>query len=501
MRESGVLLHITSLPSKFGVGSLGTEADNFIKFLSRAGQRYWQILPVNPVDCVNSPYASPSSYAGNYLLIDVEQLLADGLISSADIDSIPRCNGIDYEVAKVTKKTILKKAFFNFFSQPNLTDFFNFIDKNSFWLEDYALYSAIKEKHNGSSWIDWESELAFRDETALTKAKEEYEELIDYYRFEQFVFYSQWKIFRKKLFDANIKLIGDIPFYVAYDSVEVWVNRKLFVLDKNGYPKIVAGVSPDYFSKDGQLWGNPIYNYKKMRLDSYDWWSKRLLHCAEMFDVLRVDHFRAFDSYYTVKFGSKTARKGKWVKGEGKKLLSIIKNLSPLKIVAEDLGTIPQSVYDLRDEFNLDGMKIMQFAFDGNKNNPFLPENYSPNCVAYLGTHDNQTTAGWFSSLLPKNKTIALNYLGLPKDATAEQVTKQMLTKLFESPANIVIASMQDLNSLDDSYRMNTPGTVGCWKYMESPKNFSMATALFLESITVQSHRIPQKSGESATER
>lgn len=490
MRSSGILLHIASLPSKYGVGSIGSETDNFIKFLSRANQSYWQILPVNPVDFVNSPYASPSTFAGNYLLIDPEALVEDELISHNDIADMPRCNDMDYETAKVSKRKILKTAFFNFFAQPNLNEFFEFIDANADWLEDYALFSALKDAHGGAVWQTWEKPLALRQSDAIEAAKVQYEEQIDFYRFEQFIFYKQWKAFRAKLDAANIRLIGDMPFYVAYDSADVWTNQNLFLLDKNGLPKCVAGVAPDYFSKDGQLWGNPIYNFNAMRKDDYAWWKKRIAHYKKLFDALRIDHFRAFDSYYTVKYGRKNAKIGRWVKNDGVRILSsILQNIEPLTVLAEDLGNIPDSVYTLRERFGLDGMKVMQFAFDGNSRNPFLPENYQPNCIAYLGTHDNQTTLGWYESLQQKTKKAVCEYLQLPPFASGQQVVNQMMTKLSASAANLVIFAMQDLNCLSDNYRMNTPGTTGCWKYMESAKNFSMATALALEQITRNSGR------------
>ncbi|MEG2014597.1 MAG: 4-alpha-glucanotransferase, partial [Clostridia bacterium] len=401
MRASGILLHITSLPSKLGVGSLGRETDKFIKFLVKSKQKYWQVLPTTPADFVNSPYASSSAFAGNYLLIDFDALVSAKLLSQEEVDAVSVVIGMDYDYAKKTKSDLLNIAFGRFSSDFMPKDYLNFKQKNAFWLEDYALFMSLKEYFNGKSWLEWPDELArMRDADTLDKYEELLYDRINYYIFEQYIFDRQWKDFRVKLARNGIKLIGDIPMYVAYDSADVWARHELFMLSETRAPYLVAGVPPDYFSEDGQLWGNPIYNWKEMKKQGYGWWKERVMHCAELYDTLRIDHFRAFDSYYVIKYGAKTAKVGVWEKGIGEKFLrELISSVPTLQIIAEDLGDIPASVLQLRDNLGLAGMKIMQFAFDGNKDNAFLPANYTEHCVAYLGTHDNDTTYGWWSKL------------------------------------------------------------------------------------------------------
>ena len=487
MRASGVLLHITSLPSSEGVGTLGN-VDRFIEFLVASGQKYWQILPVTPTDFVNSPYASPSAFAGNTLLIDFDDLAKSGLISDETLSDGKTCKGNDYAFAAEHKETALREAYHNFIKYNPPLDYADFCDSNAYWLDDYALFCALKKHFGGKSWSEWDDEtVRMRQSAALERYADMLSDEVDYYVFCQYVFATQWAKFRDKLANNGIKLLGDIPIYVSYDSADVWAHPELFRLTDDRRPSWVAGVPPDYFSADGQLWGNPLYDWKAMKADNYAWWHKRVTKCAELFDVLRIDHFRAFDSYYAIRYGEPTARRGTWEKGVGYEFLKeLAQKASPLTIVAEDLGDIPPSVLKLREKCGFPGMKVVQFAFDGNPDNAFLPANHEQHCVAYLGTHDNDTTLGWWQSLSADEQQRVLTTLKLPTD---EHISRQLITLLANSRAELVIYSMQDIAEDDTTARMNKPGTLGCWKYMAKRGDFCAANAKWLKSVTEQADR------------
>lgn len=487
MRASGVLLHITSLPSSEGVGTLGN-VDRFIEFLVASGQKYWQILPVTPTDFVNSPYASPSAFAGNTLLIDLDDLAKSGLISDETLSDGKTCKGNDYAFAAEHKETALREAYHNFIKYNPPVDYADFCDSNAYWLDDYALFCSLKKHFGGKSWSEWDDEtVRMRQSAALERYADMLSDEVDYYVFCQYVFATQWAKFRDKLANNGIKLLGDIPIYVSYDSADVWAHPELFQLTDDRRPSWVAGVPPDYFSADGQLWGNPLYDWKAMKTDNYDWWHKRVGKCAELFDVLRIDHFRAFDSYYAIRYGEPTARRGTWEKGVGYEFLKeLAQKASPLTIVAEDLGDIPPSVLKLRKKCGFPGMKVVQFAFDGNPDNAFLPANHEQHCVAYLGTHDNDTTLGWWQSLSADEQQRVLTTLKLPTD---EHISRQLITLLANSRAELVIYSMQDIAEDDTTARMNKPGTLGCWKYMAKRGDFCAANAKWLKSVTEQADR------------
>lgn len=490
MRASGILMHITSLPSRYGVGTLAS-ADKFIDFLVKSKQHYWQILPINPVDYVNSPYASSSAFAGNTLLIDATQLVADGLLTDELLEQCSHCVGIDYKYANDNSAKMLAYAYQQFVRNDPPRDYFAFVDSNEYWLDDYCLFSALKEHFGGVSWDEWPDEsIRMRTIGALNYYKDLLADRMDYYSFCQYIFYKQWDKLRAKLADNNIKLVGDIPMYVAYDSADVWANGQDFVLTADCRPKLVAGVPPDYFSADGQLWGNPLYNWKIMKTNGYKWWLERIGQCAKLVDVLRVDHFRAFDSYYAIKHGAPNARVGRWYKGVGLPFLkSVIKAYPQLTIIAEDLGDIPNSVLELRRKCNLAGMKILQFAFDGNNNNPFLPHNYSPNSVAYLGTHDNDTTIGWWNSIDIHTRDRVLSYCMLPDD---NDIHWHLINTLSASVSDTVIVAMQDIVGSDTTARMNIPGTLDNWKYMADNSHFSNENAQRLADITTNNNRVVQ---------
>lgn len=481
------MLHITSLPSSEGVGTLGN-VDRFIEFLVASGQKYWQILPVTPTDFVNSPYASPSAFAGNTLLIDLDDLAKSGLISDETLSDGKTCKGNDYAFAAEHKETALREAYHNFIKYNPPLDYADFCDSNDYWLDDYALFCALKKHFGGKSWAEWDDEtVRMRQSAALERYADMLSDEVDYYVFCQYVFATQWAKFRDKLANNGIKLLGDIPIYVSYDSADVWAHPELFQLTDDRRPSWVAGVPPDYFSADGQLWGNPLYDWKAMKTDNYAWWHKRVAKCAELFDVLRIDHFRAFDSYYAIRHGEQTARRGHWEKGVGYEFLKQLSDqAAPLTIVAEDLGDIPPSVLKLREKCGFPGMKVVQFAFDGNPDNAFLPTNHEQHCVAYLGTHDNDTTLGWWQSLSADEQQRVLTTLKLPTD---EHISRQLITLLANSRAELVVYSMQDIAEDDTSARMNKPGTLGCWKYMAKRGDFCAANAKWLKSVTEQADR------------
>ncbi len=493
MRSSGILLHITSLPSATGVGTLA-EVDRFIDFLVASKQTYWQILPITPTDFVNSPYASPSAFAGNTLVIDVDALAEQGLISEQTLADSKLARGNDFVYAKQRKEIMLREAYGNFIKQDPPKDYQQFCDDNEYWLQDYTLFCALKQHFGGNSWLYWEDQdIRNRVPEALKRYKELLSDEMDFVAFTQYVFFSQWKTFRNKLQQKGIQLVGDIPIYVNYDSADVWAHSHLFKLTKDKKPKCVAGVPPDYFSADGQLWGNPLYRWDVMKKDKYEWWTKRVEKCSQLFDVLRIDHFRAFDSYYSIAYGQPTARNGRWCKGVGAGFIKHLQKTFPnLTIIAEDLGDIPQSVLDLRDKCGLAGMKVVQFAFDGSDKNPFLPKNFPKHCVAYLGTHDNDTTVGWWNSLPQYNKDVVFQKCGFSTD---EHISLQMIQILAQSNADMVIYTMQDVAERDTDCRMNTPGTLGCWKYMAQRSDFSNAKAKWLAQLTVQTGRANEQTG------
>ena len=484
MRKSGILLHITSLPSRYGVGTL-EESGKFIRFLKSAKQSYWQILPVTPTDAHNSPYAAPSAFAGNVLFIDAADLCKRGYVSFEQVKACRGARGIDYDYARRNKEKLLRQAFCVFLKNEPPADYRDFCEQNSYWLKDYALFCAATE-HFGASRSDWPDEgLRLHKAESVAKYSELLADEAEYYVFCQYLFFSQWKRFRHTLSEEGIKLFGDIPMYVSYDSADVWAHPELFDLDEKGNPKNVAGVPPDYFSPDGQLWGNPLYDWERMKKSGYDWWMRRIEHCSRLFDVLRIDHFRAFDSYYAVPFGQKTAKFGRWKKGVGAELLEkAIKTFPELTIVAEDLGYIPQSVTELRKKLGIPGMKILQFAFDGGTDNPFLPQNYEKNCVAYLGTHDNDTTVGWWNSADESIRANAQKWCGVK-----DNPVRELMTALAESDADTVVFTMQDVAEKGGEYRMNRPGQAGGWSYMADSADLSAGNAKRLAALTEKTNR------------
>lgn len=487
MRKSGILMHVTSLPSRCGVGTLA-QASKFIDYLTVAKQQYWQILPITPTDFVNSPYASPSAFAGNTVILDADALESEGLVSSKTVAEWNCADGNDYGYAIARSQAILREAYGNFVKNNPPADYARFLADNDYWLYDYALFCALKGHFDGKSWLEWPDEqIRMREPQAMAHYSELLTDEVDFHVFCQYIFAAQWKQLRAKLAKAGIKLIGDIPIYVAYDSADVWAHSNLFELTADRRPSWVAGVPPDYFSEDGQLWGNPLYDWQAMKKENFDWWTRRVAKCAELFDVLRIDHFRAFDSYFAIEYGQPNARNGHWRKGIGYDFLKHVQDSQPqLTIIAEDLGDIPSSVLQLRDRCGLAGMKVVQFAFDGNPANSFLPQNFEEHCVAYLGTHDNDTTLGWWNSISQDERYRVLNFLHLDD---GQNISRKMVQRLYESAAELVVCSMQDVAQNDTTFRMNIPGTLGCWKYMARSGDFSAESAEWLAELTERTGR------------
>ncbi|MBO4416205.1 MAG: 4-alpha-glucanotransferase [Lachnospiraceae bacterium] len=424
MRDSGILLPISSIPSKYGIGGFSKEAYEFVDFVKESGCKYWQILPLCPTGYGDSPYQGFSTFAGNPYFIDLEALIKEGLLTEDECDVKMELEDgtkiagygtdpeyVDYERIYMTRWDILRKAYkrSNF---RNTEEYRKFHEENREWLDDYALYMAVKENQGGSCWINWEEGIRLRTNEALDKAWRELIDEIDFYRFQQFIFMKQWTKLKAYANERGIKIIGDVPIYVALDCSDVWANQKMFMFDKDGKPTDVAGCPPDAFSATGQLWGNPLYDWNYHKSTDFEWWIRRMRHCYKLYDVVRVDHFRGFDAFYAIPADADTAINGRWLMGPGISLFRKIKaELGDVPIIAEDLGFLTPSVIDLLKDTGFPGMKVMQFAFDPYHPNEYLPHNHSENCVVYTGTHDNDTTKGWYTSLRDDEKAFVLEYM------------------------------------------------------------------------------------------
>ncbi len=456
-RASGILLHPTSLPGVFGVGDLGPQAHRWLDWLARSGCRYWQILPIGPTGYGDSPYQSFSAHAGNPNLISPELLVEDGLIAAAHLDDRPNPpdDAVDYGAVIPWKRGLLAEAHLASREHHLRGDYEAFLTRHS-WVEDYALFMALKEANGAGPWWEWPRELRLAD--PATVDRREHAEAADRHAFTQFLFFRQWELLRERARDAGIRIIGDIPIFVALDSVDVWARPDLFMLDEQRRPTVVAGVPPDYFSETGQLWGNPLYDWDAHAADGYSWWIERLRTAHRIVDVVRIDHFRGFVDYWEIPAGSPTAETGRWVNGPGRPLFDAVATaLGGLPIIAEDLGELHPEVPALRDELDLPGMKILQFAFDGDPDNDFLPEHYPEHCIVYTGTHDNDTTLGWYRSASVAERRRARRYLG----ARGPLIVDAMIEAAWASRARLAVAPLQDFLRLDTTARMNTPATLG----------------------------------------
>ena len=466
MRASGVLLPVSSIPSKYGIGTFSKEAYEFVDFLAQAGQTYWQILPLGPTGYGDSPYQSFSTFAGNPYYIDLEELIEAGYLTEQDCS---KCDWgdheayVDYEKVYLSRFKVLHKAFANSNIEIN-TEFKTFTNENKDWLEDYALYMAIKDSLDGVSWAEWEEDIKTRKPKALEKYRKELSEQVLFYKFQQFLFQKQWRKLKKYANDKGISIIGDIPIYVAFDSADTWANPQLFQLDDTCTPVAVAGCPPDAFSATGQLWGNPLYRWDYHKKTGYEWWMRRIAYCYELYDVLRIDHFRGFDEYYAIPFGSETAEHGKWEKGPGYDLFQVMKEkLGKKAVIAEDLGFLTPSVLKLVKKTGYPGMKILQFAFDSREESDYLPHNYTKNSIVYTGTHDNDTTLGWLSEMSRKDRSFAKQYLHIRSNKDIEW---EFIRAALASVSDTAIIPMQDYLGLGKEARINTPSTLGDnWKW------------------------------------
>jgi 4-alpha-glucanotransferase len=493
-RSSGILLHPTSLPGPYGIGELGPEAYSFADFLQQSGQSLWQVLPLGPTGYGDSPYACYSGFAGNTLLISIDELLREKLLTATDLP--PRrlpASRVDFDLVHKLKEQLLAKAFTNYSASPDpeFRDAFSkFKSSAGEWLEDYALFRALKDAHGGMAWPEWEPPLVLRDKTALFEAQQKLAHEIEAQKFYQFLFFRQWFSLKSYCNEKGIQIIGDLPIFVAHDSADVWTNPEQFKLRPNGEPIVVAGVPPDYFSATGQLWGNPLYNWSQMLADGFQWWIMRVEATLKVVDIVRVDHFRGFAACWEIPGGDKTAERGRWVAAPGKELFTAIRRtLGQLPIIAEDLGVITPDVIALRDEFGFPGMRILQFAFSGDKKNIDLPHNYEKNVVAYTGTHDNDTTIGWFRSVGGKGSTrtpkqveaereFCLAYL----NSDGEEINWDFIRAVFASVANTAIVPLQDVIGLGTEARMNLPNSTEgnwSWRFEEGDLNDELAERLF----------------------
>ncbi|MEW6212685.1 MAG: 4-alpha-glucanotransferase [Acidobacteriota bacterium] len=471
-RSSGILLHPTSFPSRFGIGDLGDEAYKFIDFLRSSGQSLWQMLPLGPTGFGDSPYQCFSAFAGNPLLVSPDLLASDRLLSRADIERSPEFSRERIEFGRVIeyKNFLLSCAFDNFkrMNDPALCDeFLAFCQQEDQWLDDYALFRALKNHHRGAAWNHWPSSLARREREEIETAKEKLRDSILAEKFYQYLFFKQWLALKEYARTRGVKIIGDIPIFVSYDSADVWTHPRSFKLDDEGSPLVIAGVPPDYFSKTGQLWGNPIYDWERMEETGFHWWIERFKANFKLFDIIRLDHFRGFAACWEVPAGDPTAERGRWVEVPGRELLTLLKQtFEELPIIAEDLGVITADVEALRDDFHLPGMRILQFAFSSDSSNIDLPHNYTPNSVVYTGTHDNDTTVGWFNSRagsgstrseeqIKRERRRCLKYLR----SSGKEIHWDFIRAAFASVARLAIAPMQDVLGLDSSARMNLPAT------------------------------------------
>ena len=464
MRESGILMHISSLPGPYGIGSMGKPAHDFVDFLEKAGQHCWQILPLNPTGYGDSPYQSCSAYAGNHYLIDLDILVQDGLLLQQDINRMDWCirdDTVDFGILYLHRLSVLRTAYGNFTGGP---DFDRFCRENSLWLPDFALYMALKDHFNGKPWYEWEEPLKFRQPGAIWQARQELKDETRFYCFVQYLFFRQWGQLRSYAHAKNIRIIGDVPIYVPYDSADVWSNPELFQLDEQLNPTMVAGVPPDGFTEDGQLWGNPLYRWDILKQEGYSWWLSRLAAAGKLYDVIRLDHFRGFESYWAVPYGEETAKNGHWVKGPGMDFIGTVKQRLPqLPLIAEDLGLLTPEVLQMRDSSGLPGMKVLEFAFDSREPSDYLPHNYTRNAVCYTGTHDNMTCKQWLESASKDTVDYAVEYMGLTQE---EGYVWGMIRTAFSSVADLCIIQMQDYLELGGEARMNCPGT-------QSPSNWT----------------------------
>lgn len=484
MRASGILMHISSLPGPYGIGTMGEDAYKFVDFLEAAGQRYWQLLPLCPTGYGDSPYQSFSTFAGSHYLIDLERLVDEGLLTGEEVEAVTWCRSeekVDYGALYENRCRVLRKAYDRFAPDG---EYRAFLEENRSWLPDYSLFMALKEAYPGGDWLAWPKELRLREPEALEKARKAYEKEMDFHCFLQYVFHRQWEALRAYAKGKGIGIIGDVPIYVPLDSADVWANFELFQLDEERRPSFVAGVPPDGFTADGQLWGNPLYDWEKLKDTGYDWWLRRLGAAAKMYDVVRLDHFRGFESYWAVPAQDDTAKNGHWRPGPGWDFVKTLREKLPeLFFIAEDLGYLTPEVKQLQKDSGYPGMKVLEFAFDSREPSDYLPHRYTPNSVCYLGTHDNMTMQQWFDEAKEDDVAYAKEYMGLNME---EGYVWGMLRGGMSSVSETFVAQMQDYIGLGAQGRMNFPGTLSDanWTWRAKAEDFTPELAARIRAMT-----------------
>lgn len=494
MRKAGILMPIFSLPSPYGIGTLGAAAREFINFLARSGQSCWQILPIGPTSFGDSPYQSFSTFAGNPYFIDLDELVAQGLLEPEEYRNLSwgkDPSAVDYELLFSARYPVLRLACTRLLakSDPKLDQFCR---DHTHWLEDYALFMTLKTVHGGAAWLDWPEGERLRREAELERVRTELSEEITFWKVVQYLFFKQWNALKQYANRNGISILGDLPIYVAADSTDAWANPDQFQLDQTGRPTEVAGCPPDCFCADGQLWGNPLFRWDRMEEDGYQWWLRRIAFQFQIYDTLRIDHFRAFDAYYAIPYGDPTARNGRWCAGPGIQFFRAVnKALGRKDIIAEDLGFLTPSVHKLRTDAGYPGMKVLEFAFGRmEEDSDYLPHHYSPHCVVYAGTHDNDTIQGWMASAPPKETAFAKKYLRLTK---REGYHWGMMRSAWASPADLAVMQMQDILGLGSEARINIPSTLGAnwtWRMLPGRCTLNLAKRLHREMKVYQ--RLPQ---------
>lgn len=482
MRRSGILLHISSLPSKYGIGTFGKEAFEFVDFLKASGQSYWQVLPIGPTSFGDSPYQSPSTYAGNPYFIDFDLLAENDILKESDYNGInwgEYRDKVDYSTIYRERFKVLRKAFENGYEKDR-KKVEAFINENEGWIIEYSLFMALKEHFQMKAYSTWPMDIRRREKGVLEKYKNLLADDIKFQIYVQYLFFSQWYALKAYANEKGIEIIGDIPIYVAEDSVDTWSNSQLFMLNEDRIPTLVAGCPPDAFTEDGQLWGNPVYNWDAIEKDNFKWWINRIKAAGKMYDVVRIDHFRAFASFYAIKYGAANARVGQWIEAPGIKLFNKVKEELPkISIIAEDLGYLTKEVYDLMDHVQYPGMKILLFAFGNNGNSEYIPYKIPKNSIAYIGTHDNDTFMGWLKEADEEEVNLARRYMNITEE---EGYNWGIIRTLYGTQADTTIVQMQDVLGLDNAGRMNLPGTVGnnwCWRVKKEELTKELSDKLY----------------------
>lgn len=500
MRKCGVLCPVFSLPSPYGIGTLGKSAYKFVDNLRKAGQSYWQILPLGQTGYGDSPYQSFSTFAGNPYFIDLDFLVEEGLLKPEECKLVEVCENpsyIDYEKMYYSRYKVLRLAFARFDAEEDM-DYAKFVRKNSFWLDDYALFMAVKDHFDGKAFTEWDEDIRLRKEKAIAKYKKSLAKEIDFYKFMQFYFKKQWRTLKLYANEQGIEIIGDIPIYVAFDSADTWANPMLFQLDEDGFPIAVAGCPPDCFCATGQLWGNPLYNWSYHKHTDFDWWMERIAYCYELYDVVRIDHFRGFESYYAIPYGDPTAEFGHWEPGPGYDLFERMEAvMGEREVIAEDLGFLTDEVRELVAKTGYPGMKIIEFAFGNYEDNDYLPHHHKQNTIVYTGTHDNETALGWYNNLSRKDKRFVREYCNCK---TSKGIVEELVRLALFSVSETAIIPIQDYLELDNAARINEPSTLGeNWKWRLLPGQFDDAIVDKMYRLAKISFRLPQEEATGKT--